>query len=582
MTSDEVDIVLVHGTFARLAPWTREDSALCRSLRALLPDARIHAFPWSGRNSHSARIKAGRELAEYLRDEQAAKPGRRRVLIAHSHGGNVVLYALRYRQVPETVAGCVFLATPFLRTRVRPLGPFVSTLAFQLTWMALWLAGAIPLWIWLGFNGLLFSAVFVFFGIPLAAGPLDDRVTKRIGRFLLDRLTRTQTEFRRRVAMPKVPTPFLVCQVGGDEARAWLRWIDRAASASFVANRYLVAFAGTWPLLLLVSMIGAVVDGWILDERRAFVIRSGLLGFGCILASLFLIVAMAVFLPAASVVLRGHLGAFGWEGLLGYSLVDIYASKTPEGALEASVIEHAAPRGDQALRHGRVYEEPVLLEAISGWVAAQCREPSPRALAGDGPAAVPNAAPGPPPAKTEAPSYGVRCWLLQCVLLAVGTAWTVFTMVHRFDFVAREVKRGPVSFRETLVAAAHYELAPREPKVIEFSTARLPTGSACHLVGAFTTDSVEGHIAVGLEHGPARWESAAFCRFPGKFAYTNDLEERQSDFSAPIETGQDGRARGCVALENLGKKVAAAFDVSLSLVCLASPVARSRDARPVP
>ena len=51
------------------------------------------AFQWSGANSHRARFRAAEEFRTFLQDLFAKHPDGRHVLIGHSHGGNVILYA---------------------------------------------------------------------------------------------------------------------------------------------------------------------------------------------------------------------------------------------------------------------------------------------------------------------------------------------------------------------------------------------------------------------------------------------------------------------------------------------------------
>src|SRR5260370_35698224 len=60
-------VILVHGTFARGAPWARMNSAFVRNLRARLGDGfAITAFDWSGRNSHVARETASDDLSKLV------------------------------------------------------------------------------------------------------------------------------------------------------------------------------------------------------------------------------------------------------------------------------------------------------------------------------------------------------------------------------------------------------------------------------------------------------------------------------------------------------------------------------------
>jgi pimeloyl-ACP methyl ester carboxylesterase len=87
-------LVLVHGTGARGAPWTREPtSSLCAHLKAALGEPPSFSYSdWSGRNTHRAGADGARALIEHLRDEAPAD--RPLVLVGHSHGGSVIAHAL--------------------------------------------------------------------------------------------------------------------------------------------------------------------------------------------------------------------------------------------------------------------------------------------------------------------------------------------------------------------------------------------------------------------------------------------------------------------------------------------------------
>lgn len=110
----------VHGTFARKATWIEPESTLCQTLRENLGwRARIEPFRWSGRNSVNARARAADEFRAHLAGTREAFPEAEHLVIAHSHGGNVVLMALDTEARAEQVLGVVTLATPFLHAEDR-------------------------------------------------------------------------------------------------------------------------------------------------------------------------------------------------------------------------------------------------------------------------------------------------------------------------------------------------------------------------------------------------------------------------------------------------------------------------------
>jgi hypothetical protein len=119
-------ITLVHGTFARNAAWTRPGSALRDHLEARLPGRVVyHRFRWSGWPSHLARDRAGSRLrARLLKCVQNSETAHHCV-ISHSHGGNIVCYALRdATELADRLDCIITLSTPFLWVRSRNLSLF--------------------------------------------------------------------------------------------------------------------------------------------------------------------------------------------------------------------------------------------------------------------------------------------------------------------------------------------------------------------------------------------------------------------------------------------------------------------------
>jgi hypothetical protein len=121
-------VTLVHGTWARNAPWTQSDSFFCTELARRIGEPVIfRQFNWSGRNSFSGRSKAAIELLSYLREGIEQNPSSKQVIIAHSHGGNIVLYALRDDdKVRRRIHRVVCLSTPFIIALRRDFGENIN------------------------------------------------------------------------------------------------------------------------------------------------------------------------------------------------------------------------------------------------------------------------------------------------------------------------------------------------------------------------------------------------------------------------------------------------------------------------
>ena len=156
-------ILIVHGTFANPKgllsnnekdeeKWWERGGSFCKSLDAALqaaghparcwshldrppvlsrgaqlglkrdeeaPQSLRTEFSWSGANSEVARQEAGQGLAEYIAELDYKKVGRYHI-VCHSHGGNVLLHALRASPWPPKDLGkIVFLGTPFLELKKR-------------------------------------------------------------------------------------------------------------------------------------------------------------------------------------------------------------------------------------------------------------------------------------------------------------------------------------------------------------------------------------------------------------------------------------------------------------------------------
>ncbi len=136
MTENSPITIVVHGTFAASSAWWKLGGDLfCDRLQSYLatwePDGSVWQpvldagltyddFTWSGENRHCDRVEGARKIAKKL-DELATKLGHndsdplRIRVVAHSHGGNVILEAIRYVSASVVIEKIVLLGTPLLR-----------------------------------------------------------------------------------------------------------------------------------------------------------------------------------------------------------------------------------------------------------------------------------------------------------------------------------------------------------------------------------------------------------------------------------------------------------------------------------
>ncbi len=109
---------LIHGTWGKNADFLRPESTLQQTIREQFSNATFENFTWSGWNSHSARIVAAKKLVVHLQNVIEKYPDADHYFVAHSHGGNIALYARRQFSPPE-LKGIVCVGTPFLEVSVQ-------------------------------------------------------------------------------------------------------------------------------------------------------------------------------------------------------------------------------------------------------------------------------------------------------------------------------------------------------------------------------------------------------------------------------------------------------------------------------
>jgi pimeloyl-ACP methyl ester carboxylesterase len=120
-------VVLIHGTFAPEAEWMQKTSKIVQHLRSGLGRFKIAfcKFQWKGNvahwlnNSHLDRYVASQRLSLLLDAIEGRFPTSRIFLVAHSHGGNVALYAANAKPARSSLAGIVTMGTPFIQVTAR-------------------------------------------------------------------------------------------------------------------------------------------------------------------------------------------------------------------------------------------------------------------------------------------------------------------------------------------------------------------------------------------------------------------------------------------------------------------------------
>lgn len=374
-----VTVTLVHGTGARKAPWTRSDSALSCAIRhKSLGKIVLTRFLWSGSNSHTARLRAGQELAEHLQEVIAENPTAKHHVVAHSHGGNVAMYALRDAYLKKRIASLICLATPFIELKRRTLNTTVDMLR--------------------EFPNPLFACIFSAF-VSFAFGTVGQSIlvlpvifviaiaflfSRKTFTFLSDRLEvklkRSQDRLMSKFALPALAgLRMRVVSADRDEAAIYLNVVDRIAGLPFMLWSPRVIFWSAWIWVWLslpwalagihLSTFGPTASehGWSLEETLFTAFLFGLL---VIVFMAGLLVVFSLFSQATMAVwakmFRGHALGFGEKNIIENWLIHIAATSAP--ADTGKMTKKSFVVSTPGLRHS-VYGDEKVIETVANWIA---------------------------------------------------------------------------------------------------------------------------------------------------------------------------------------------------------------------
>jgi pimeloyl-ACP methyl ester carboxylesterase len=337
--------VLVHGTWARGASWTKEKGRLPQALLQEWPDAGIFAFGWQGFNRLTARLRASEQLATAIRSLRTSYPLSRVVVIAHSHGGNIAAWATTATPDVDTV---VYLNTPFLRV-VRAHLPALATIC----------AFGVPA----PFNRIdpirfllqvVLGLMVMVVGVPLlllgqSLGPIANLTSFTIvvalsylmlrGSFhLTGRIRTAQSDLVRLTEANRLVRRELVVGATGDEALTGLTTANAA-----------IAVLGSFTRRPLRSLTAATQ--YLADDVGPF----------ALLFAVFLLIVMVPF----GVMIGVAMIAYGpVQGLMAAE-VTLATTAAPNGVTEVLSVDVQTSRG---LKHSLVYDEPKILEKVVRWL----------------------------------------------------------------------------------------------------------------------------------------------------------------------------------------------------------------------
>ena len=394
-------VTLVHGTYATEAPWTAEGSAVREKIASALKGQVIfERFCWSGANNIFDRSHTAAGLVDALRMQERTHPRCKRIVIAHSHAGNIAVEAITSMS-DRMIDGLACLSTPFFHYR------FKDELVEE--------PGFLPR-AWSGLFCLLAFIYYVFWQPPyLALGMI--LVCAVVGGNLLGRFFAAGINAGIANLKDLLPgecpnarrPPVLILREAGDEASLALGmgqlfdWLSSSLYRRIVARSGTLDIAilpGRWRPLLILAAAAGVATLWFFVSKSSAErqdpaiiaiyarIIAGLLFAAALLKTRlfdnFLLGFSTIFAIASSL-----FQSFWFGTKLPRDMNRSWVLKKGAGLLLATFLEvrtEASPLGEWAVTYvppstilpdpidGRlthsVYNNPAALERLAVWLAA--------------------------------------------------------------------------------------------------------------------------------------------------------------------------------------------------------------------
>lgn len=290
MSSENLEILLIHGT--RFPPfrwlhkllrwrsnrqaltderrtaeefhWTdlQVDNSFASKLREKYPTIKI--ISWEGWNSAKAREQGADTLHERLQ----SRPEIDKIIVAHSHGGNVAMRALQRMDTQRYVLGVACLGTPFLQ--LLPRDPHAIVWLRQIRMVAIQIVRSMSMFVAFGFfvSGLILLITMISRPIEgvspqlaalivLAGGTVLGAIWMLSRRFPIRedaeaerKLHDTQVELLHDWLKPIEPSCLCVHPTG-DEAAGWLSFWSAVSNMPYVLRHHIVSA----PLIFVLTVI---------------------------------------------------------------------------------------------------------------------------------------------------------------------------------------------------------------------------------------------------------------------------------------------------------------------------------------
>lgn len=366
-------LVLVHGTWGVNSSWIDVGSKLVRYLLSELDSnlVNVYRFDWSGRNSTRDRDRAASDLRKHLFELGNNFPAAQVSVLAHSHGGNVLLRAIEGWDESKVVPIC--MATPFLKVFRRSSAAEAANI---LHGIAMLIVATILLFAFFEWQPVA-QFHFILFLLLLPANKIIDYGLKWLTNAVDARGSKLEHEVNYRIN-PNLR--LLVIRIVGDEASLFLNtyvFLDLLCERSLVLIENVKAFLSSPSRehKKLIGILSAIYVGSILFAAAlSSILNSDLLGLGFIVLfspieiALIVILASLVVFPLLFVSMSLAVAPLGWNAIAGVLTAKVSVETTPTGSWTVHLLN---PMGETSeLLHSQVYNDPRSLLLIRLWIKA--------------------------------------------------------------------------------------------------------------------------------------------------------------------------------------------------------------------
>lgn len=340
-------------------------------------------FDWSHSNSHRARERAAGQLKAQIERH----PEARQWIVAHSHGGNIALHAVRKLQEspdPPPKVTTVTLATPFIHARRRrapssePPGWRVYLLvifaAAVITWFSWMLAGGLH---WRDWPGLAFGALVTgnalvcIVGVGMHPPSLQRGLLKSLGKRINDyprwwAIDAIVAVLRGKCFRPGYQSKLIASvhspQVKSEEDVYVIRAAGDEASTSLAAGQFLGWLSALLNPLLTNMWLWGVLT--LVTEASALVaaqFHGAILGFKI---GLYLFMGTGLVAVAALSVMLAAALPFGWDGPFLSIFASCSAEAAPPGQATIRQLEPSAGTQTRGLAHSGLNQSKPVIDQI--------------------------------------------------------------------------------------------------------------------------------------------------------------------------------------------------------------------------